>query len=95
MTKHETVNVDGKVVHKHTFDDGSVMVTGLDEAVKKMTEPKADDKVTAEDFRKADMKYKIPYVIMLIFISLPMLVVIGAVIFAFIDVITNGYTYRA
>ena len=90
MAEHKTVVIDGKVVHVHEFDDGSTMVTGLDEVTNK-EEKNHEENLDLVGARK---RVVIPYILTAILISLPTLVVIGAIIYAIFDVMLNGYTYR-
>ena len=83
MTNHKTYVVDGKVVHEHEFDDGSKMITGLDEVINKETNANTEH-VSLEGVRKT---VAIPYILSCILINLPILIVIGAFIYAFIDVV--------
>jgi len=95
MTNHKTVVVDGKVVHIHEFDDGSTMVTGAKEALDKVngTETKAE-KHSVSELKEVGWKISLPYILSVILVSLPILVIVGAFIYAIIDVMLNGYTYR-
>ncbi|MCR5187167.1 MAG: hypothetical protein K6D97_08680 [Clostridia bacterium] len=85
MTNHKTVVVDGKIVHIHEFDDGSTMVTGLDEAINKDTN--TDN--TPIDLKGVRKSVAIPYILTAILVSLPTIVIIGAFIYAFISVMAN------
>lgn len=94
MTNHKTVVIDGKVVHIHEFEDGSTIVTGVDEVVNKATGRENYEENTPADLRGVRKSVAIPYVLSAILVALPTLLVIGAAIYALIDVLINGYTYR-
>ena len=90
MANHKTVVVDGKVVHIHEFDDGSTMITGADEVINK--EEKIDRKI--DDLSGVRKSVAIKYILVWILVSLPAIIIAGAFVYALIDVLLNGYTYR-